>query len=130
MRTRKGQEKQEHIWIPTAKLVRTPGHPFDQWLKKLADGLRLDEFVQGLCGKFCAPRYGRSSLARRTYFRSLPTGYFESIDSERGIAWRPADSLVLRQFVRIVLTEHTPDHSMILRMRGLIALETHRAVFG
>jgi hypothetical protein len=64
------------------------------------------------------------------YFRSLLIGYFEGIDSERGIAWRLADSLALRQFLQIGLDERTPDHSTISRTRRLIDLETHRTVFG
>ena len=64
------------------------------------------------------------------YFRALLIGYFEGIDSERGIAWRLADSLALRQFVRISLTESTPDHSTISRTRRLIDVETHGEVFG
>jgi transposase len=68
-------------------------------------------------------------LAPGIYFRSLLIGYFEGIDSERGIAWRLADSLALRQFVRIGLTEQTPDHSTISRTRRLIDLDTHGAVF-
>jgi hypothetical protein len=66
---------------------------------------------------------------RRCQKRSLLIGYFEGIDSERGIAWRLADSLALRQFVRIGITEQTPDHSTISWTRRLIDLETHRAVF-
>jgi transposase len=129
MGTRKDQEKQEDIWIATSELARTPGHPFYQQLNELLDGERFDEFVEGLCRKFYAPRYGRPSLAPGIYFRSLLIGYFEGIDSERGIAWRLADSLALRQFVRIGLTEQTPDHSTISRTRRLVDLETHRAVF-
>jgi transposase len=72
---------------------------------------------------------GRPGLVPGIYFRSLLIGHFEGIDSERGIAWRLADSLALRQFVRIALTEATPDHSTISRTRRLIDLETHRAVF-
>ena len=87
-------------------------------------------FVEGLCGKFYAPRMGRPGLTPGIYFRSLLIGYFEGIDSERGIAWRLADSLALRQFVRIGLTEQTPDHSTISRTRRLIDVETHREVFG
>jgi hypothetical protein len=64
------------------------------------------------------------------YFGSLLIGYFEGIDSERGIAWRLADSLALRQFLQIGLDERTPDHSTISRTRRLIDLETHRKVFG
>jgi len=63
------------------------------------------------------------------YFRLLLIGYFEGIDSERGIAWRAADSLALRDFVGIGLDQTLPDHSTISRTRRLIALETHRAVF-
>src|SRR5487761_103533 len=129
MGTRKDQEKQEDIWIATSELARTPGHPFYQRLNELLDGERFDEFVEGLCRKFYAPRYGRPSLAPGIYFRSLLIGYFEGIDSERGIAWRLADPLALRQFVCIGLTEQTPDHSTISRTRRLIDLDTHRAVF-
>ena len=56
-------------------------------------------------------------------------GYFEGIDSERGITWRTADSLALRGFLGLGLDEATPEHSTISRTRRLIDLETHRAVF-
>jgi transposase len=69
-------------------------------------------------------------LVPGVYFRALPIGYFEGIDSERGIAWRLADSLALRQFVRIGITESTPDHATVSRTRRLIDLETHGEVFG
>jgi transposase len=64
-----------------------------------------------------------------TYFRLLLIGYFEGIDSERGIAWRSADSLALRGFLGLGLEETPPEHSTISRTRRLIDLETHRAVF-
>jgi len=86
-------------------------------LKELLDGEKFNQFVEASCRKFYAPRYRRPSLAPGIYFRSLLIGYFEGIDSERGIAWRLADSLALRQFVRIGLTEQTPDHSTISWMR-------------
>jgi transposase len=56
-------------------------------------------------------------------------GYFEGIDSERGIAWRASDSLSIRSFVRIALDESVPDHSTISRTRRLMDVETHQAVF-
>ncbi len=82
------------------------------------------------CAKFYAAKYGRPSLTPGIYFRSLLIGYFEGIDSERGIAWRLADSLALRRFVGIGLDEYTPDHSTISRTRRLIDVDTHREVFG
>ncbi len=130
MGTRQAQEKQEEIWIANVELARAPGHPFYLRLNELLDGEKFDPFVEGLCRKFYAPRMGRPGLAPGIYFRSLLIGYFEGIDSERGIAWRVADSLALRSFLRIGLTEQTPDHSTISRTRRLIDLETHREVFG
>jgi transposase len=72
---------------------------------------------------------GRPSLAPGIYFRLLLLGYFEGLDSERGIAWRAADSLAIRRFLRVGLDESVADHSTISRTRRLIDLETHRAVF-
>jgi transposase len=72
---------------------------------------------------------GRPSLPPGIYFRLLLIGYFEGIDSERGIAWRAADSFALRDFLGVGLEDEPPDHSTISRTRRLIDLETHRAVF-
>src|SRR6185369_13086504 len=78
---------------------------------------------------FYADNVGRPGLAPGIYFRLLLVGYFEGIDSERGIAWRTADSLAIRAFVRIGLDERTPEHSTISRTRRLLDVETHEAVF-
>ncbi len=80
--------------------------------------------------KFYAAKYGRPSLTPGIYFGSLLIGYFEGIDSERGIAWRLADSLGLRRFLGIGLDEMTPDHSTISRTRRLIDLERMAKCFG
>ena len=73
---------------------------------------------------------GRPSLLRPgRYFRLLFIGYFEGLSSERGIAWRVADSLSLRSFLDLAVTEAAPDHSTLSRTRRLIDLETHVAVF-
>ncbi|HXY51094.1 MAG TPA: transposase [Terriglobales bacterium] len=130
MGTRKQREKQEDIWIAHGELASAPAHPFYQRLNELLEAGQFDEFVEGRCGKFYAARMGRRSLTPGIYFRSLLLGYFEGIDSERGIAWRLADSLALRRFVGIGLEERTPDHSTISRTRRLMDVETHREVFG
>ena len=130
MGTRKQREKQEDIWIAHTELPSAPGHPFYQRLNELLEAEKFDEFVEGRCAKFYAAKYGRPSLTPGIYFRSLLLGYFEGIDSERGIAWQLADSLGLRRFVGIGLDEDTPDHTTISRTRRLIDVETHREVFG
>lgn len=130
MGRRKQREKQEDIWIAHAELASAPGHPFYQKLNELLEAERFDEFVESRCARFYAEKYGRPSLTPGIYFRSLLIGYFEGIGAERGIAWRLADSLALRRFLRIGLDEYTPDHSTISRTRRLIDLDTHREVFG
>ena len=130
MGTRKQRERQEDIWIAHTELASAPAHPFYQRLNELLEGEGFDQFVESRCAKFYAAKNGRPSLTPGIYFRSLPIGYFEGIDSERRIAWRMADSLGLRRLVGIGLDEDTPDHSTISRTRRLIDVETHQEVFG
>src|ERR1700675_296410 len=130
MGTRKQRERQEDFWVAHTEIASAPSHPFYRRLNQLLEGEKVDEFVEGLGAEFYARKYGRPSLTPGIYFRSLLIGYFEGIDSERGIAWRLADSLALRQFVAIGLDESTPDHSTISRSRRLIDVETHREVLG
>ena len=129
MGTRKDQEQQEEMWIPQAALPKGPGHPFYQRLNQLLEESDFDQFVEGRCRGFYAKKRGRPSLAPGVYFRLLLIGYFEGIDSERGMAWRANDSLALRRFLRVGLEESPPDHSTISRTRRLIDVETHREVF-
>jgi len=117
------------MWIATHTLPKSPGHPFYQALNRALDGEGFDAFVEAQCAPFYAATVGRPSLLPGRYFRLLLIGYFEGQDSERGIAWRTADSLSLRAFLGVGLEEATPEHSTISRTRRLIDLETHRAVF-
>jgi transposase len=127
---RKHLQRQKELWITHAELATAPGHPFYQRLNELLDAEHFDEYAERECARFYAAKNGRPSLAPGTYFRLLMTVYFERLDSERGIAWRAADSLALRQFLRIGLDEQTPYHSTISRTWRLIDVETHRNVFG
>src|SRR5438034_237393 len=123
------QRRQEAIWIAQTDLPRTVAHPFYEQLNRLLEERSFDEWVEQQCTRFYAERMGRPSLAPGRYFRLLLIGYFEGIDSERGIAWRAADSLALRSFPGAGLNEMPPDHSTISRTRRLIDVETHQAVF-
>ncbi|MDP2322024.1 MAG: transposase [Acidobacteriota bacterium] len=129
MGRRKDRARTPGLWIATNELPRTGGHPFYQRLNQVLDAHAFDDFVEAQCAPFYATTVGRPSLTPGTYFRLLLIGYFEGIDSERGIAWRTADSLALRGFLGLGLDEAPPEHSTISRTRRLIDLETHRAVF-
>lgn len=127
---RRERARQDDLWVMTADLPGSAGHPFYDRMNRTLSEAKFDEFVQKACRKFYADKMGRPSLAPGIYFRCLLIGYFEGIDSERGIDWRCADSLSLRRFLGLGLTGNTPDHSTISRTRRLIDLETHQAVFG
>lgn len=130
MGRRKKRARQGELWLPAQELARSAGHPFYERLNTVLDEHGFDEFAEQQCRSFYAEKMGRPSITPGTYFRLLLVGYFEGIDSERGIAWRVADSLSLRQFLGYGLDEETPDHSTISRNRRLIDVETYQAVFG
>ena len=123
------ENAQPPLWVATSDLPVSPGHPFYTRLNAVLDAEGFDRFVEDQCRRFYAPVMGRPSLEPGRYFRLLLLGYFEGIDAERGIAWRAADSLAVRSFLRLGLEDAAPDHSTISRTRRLIAIETHRAVF-
>jgi len=126
---KRNRRKQESLWIVASELPQSGGHPFYQQVNRILDAAGFDEFVETRCQQFYADKMGRPSLAPAVYFRLLLIGYFEGIDSERGIAWRVADSLALRRFLGFTLTDPTPDHSTVSRNRRLMDLETHQEVF-
>jgi transposase len=123
------RDRQPAMWVTATQLPTSASHPFYRRLNELLREHGFDDFVEGQCASFYAETLGRPGLPPGIYFRLLLIGYFEGIDSERGIAWRAADSLALRDFLGVGLEDDPPDHSTISRTRRLIALETHRAVF-
>jgi transposase len=106
-----------------------PGHPFYTRLNEALDKAGFDRHCEESCAGFYHAKLGRPSLAPGLYFRIMMIGFFEGLDSERGIAWRVADSLTLRQFLSIGLDENTPDHVTISRTRRLIDGDTHQRIF-
>ena len=126
MGTRDGE--QEELFV-THHQLRTEGHPYYVAVNKVLAEQGFDRFVEDACRKFYARKMGRPGVAPGVYVRCLLLGYFEGIDSERGIAWRADDSLSLRAFLGIPASKHAPDHSTISRTRRLIDLETHQAIF-
>jgi transposase len=129
MGTRKRRERQEPLWY-RSELPEAPGHPFYKRLNEVLEGNGFDRFCEDRCRPFYHERLGRPSLAPGLYFRLMMIGFFEGLDSERGIAWRVADSLTLRQFLHLGLDERTPDHVTISRTRRLIDGASHQEVFG
>lgn len=126
---RRKREEQGAFWIASGDLPQSGGHPFYVQVNKILDAAGFDGFVEKRCRAFYADKMGRPSLPPAMYVRMLLIGYFEGIDSERGIAWRLSDSLALRRFLGYALTDVTADHSTISRTRRLIDVETHQEIF-
>jgi transposase len=129
MGTRQKRQLQEDLWVVSSAVRSGPAHAFYDRLNQVLDQHHFDRNVERLCRRYYKGPLGRPSITPGVYFRALLLGYFEGIDSERGIAWRLADSLSMRRFMAYALTEETPDHSTISRTRRLYAVETHKAVF-
>ena len=122
-------ERQPDLWIATERLPRSEGHVFYRKLNLLLREAGFDTFVEALCQPHYHGTHGRPGIPPGVYFRMLLVGYFEGIGSQRGIAWRCGDSLSLREFLGIPLSEDTPDHSSLTRVRDRLPLEIHSAVF-
>jgi transposase len=120
--------RQDDLFIPTTRLVTGPGHPFYTKLNEVLAEATFDEFVE----KLCAPYYkegGRPGIPPGIYFRMVFIGYFEGLDSQRGIAWRCADSLALRSFLGIAITEATPVHASMTIIRQRLPESVYDKVF-
>ena len=127
---RRGRVQQEPLFVTADQLPKGVGHAFYVKLNQLLDEAGFDDFVEAECQRcYAASGAGRPSIPPGVYFRMLFVGYYEGIGSQRGIAWRCADSLSLRKFLGVPLTENTPDHSSLTRIRDRLPLETHSAIF-
>ena len=126
---RRERERQQTMWMTTGSMAKGPGHPFYVELNRLLAQAGFDRYAEGLCEPFYVAGNGRPSVAPGVYFRMLLIGYFEGIDSERGMAWRCADSLGLREFLGYGLDRATPDHSTLSVIRNRLDEKTHQAIF-
>ena len=125
---RHSTEREQSFWINTADLPSSPGHPFYEKMNRILKDEGFDGYVEDLCEPFYK-RGGRPSIPPGVYFRMLLLGYFEGLDSERGIAWRCADSMGLHIFLGYNVTDATPDHSSLSVIRRRLSLQVHQDVF-
>lgn len=122
-------DRQGDLMVSWSEMPSSPGHAFYDRLQGLLIEAGFDGFAEKLCKPFYAPRMGAPSIPPGRYFRMHLVGYFEGIDSERGLEWRCSDSLSLRDFLRLESRDRVPDHSWLSRTRGRLPLEVHGEVF-
>lgn len=121
-------ERQESLYLSYYEIPRSPGHAFYDRLQAVLARAGFDRFVEELCRPFYASALGRPSIPPGRYFRMHLVGYFEGIDSERGIEWRCADALSLREFLQLGTRQSVPDHSSLSRTRTWLSLELHEQI--
>lgn len=124
----RASQRQEELFVPTQRIAQGPGHPFYAKLNEVLATAGFDGFIE----EQCAPFYkegGRPGIPPGVYFRMLFVGYFEGIESQRGIAWRCADSLALRTFLGYSVTETTPVHVSMTMIRKRLSAEVFTEVF-
>jgi transposase len=122
-------ERQDELFITHDRLPKSPGHVFYVRLNQLLAEAEFDRWVEALCEPYYANGRGRPSIPPGTYFRMLLVGYFEGLNSQRGIAWRCSDSLSVRAFLAVPLDKDAPDHSSLSYIRNRLPLEAHQQVF-
>ena len=127
--SRKKMAEQGQLWIPAHTVTKTMGHPFYRMLNKLLDEVDFDSRIEMICHPYYADSIGRPSIAPGVYFRMLFVGYFEDIESQRGIAWRCADSLSLHAFLGLTISGKVPDHSSLTRIRQRLPMDVYDEVF-
>ena len=126
---RRKRQVQEELWIASDSLPNVPQHAFYEKLNALLTEAGFDDFVEELCEPYYTANVGRGSIPPGVYFRMLFVGYFEGIDSQRGIAWRCADSRSLAKFLGYGREESTPDHSSLSNTRDRLPPDVHDEVF-
>jgi transposase len=122
-------DRKGKMFVAWDEIPKSPGHVFYDRLQGILAKAGFDHFVEESCAPFYASRKGRPSIPPGRYFRMHLVGYFEGIDSERGIEWRCADSLSLREFLLLDTGQAVPDHSSLSRIRSRLSLELHQDVF-
>jgi len=120
-------EQQEALFLRAEELPKAPGHVFYRKLNELLAQAGFDAWIEQRCKEYYADE-GRPGIPPGTYFRMLLIGYFEGIGSQRGIAWRCSDSLSLREFLGLPLSEESPDHSSLSVIRHRLPYEVHAEV--
>src|SRR5512143_25552 len=123
-------DRQGELMVTWQEMPRSPGHIFYDRLQAVLIEAGFDAFAETACKPYYAAKMGAPSIPPGRYFRMHMVGYFEGIDSERGIEWRCADSLSLRDFLRLQTSERVPDHSWLSKTCSRLPHEVHEAVFG
>jgi len=123
------QDRQDVLIVAWQDMPRSPGHAFYDRLQDVLIKGGFDTFAEAMCRPYYSAKMGAKSIPPGRYFRMHLIGYFEGLDSERGIEWRCSDSFSLRDFLRLEACDRVPDHSWLSKTRARLPKEAHETVF-
>jgi len=122
--------EQAEFWIARQDLARGPASRFYDQLDETLQELEFAQKVHGLCAPlYSSGEKGRPPIDPVVYFKMLMVGFLEDLPSERAIAARCGDSLMIRRFLGYDLDEDTPHHSSFTVIRQRLSKEVYQAIF-
>jgi IS5 family transposase len=120
---------QGEMWVAATELPKSPGHVFYTKLNRLLAEADFDRRMEEICEPYYADDRGRPGIPPGVYFRMLFVGYFEGLPAQRAIAWKCSDSLSIREFLGVPISEESPDHSSMTRIRQRLPFQVFLQAF-
>jgi transposase len=122
--------QQGEFWIARHEVARAPASRFYDKLDETLEKMDFAAQVHNLCARlYSSGAKGRPPIDPVVYFKMLMVGFLEDLPSERAIAARCADSLMIRRFLSYDLGEETPHHSSFTVIRQRLSKQVYQAVF-
>ena len=127
---KKNKQKQTSFWIATEELQVKPQITFFSKLDSLLEDIDFGKKIRKLCKPYYSDKTNcRPPIDPEVYFKMMTIGFFENIQSQRGIAARCADSLSIRDFLGYSINEATPDHSTLSETRYRLPVSVYSQIF-
>ena len=123
------REQQRPLFVVADELPRSSGHPFYRKLNELLAEADFDRWIEEKSRPYYAAVMGRPSIPPGVFFRMMFVGFFEGIESLRQIAWRCSDSMAVREFLGLAITQRAPDDTSLTVIRQRFPLELFEEVF-
>ena len=124
------KSRQGEFWIARNELARAQASRFYDKLDETLEEMEFAAKVHGVCAPlYSSGEKGRPPIDPVVYFKMLMVGFLENLPSERAIAARCGDSLMIRRFLGYELNEDTPDHSSFTVIRQRLSQEVYQSVF-
>lgn len=127
---KKSLPPQQEFWIARQDIKAGKSGTYYDKLSEILNDASFGDDVRALCAPYYkAKGPGRPPVDPEVYFKILFAGFFEGTCSERAICSRCEDSIMLRRFLGYDLTENTPNHTTLSKIRKRLPSEVFDGAF-